>query len=146
VKYSKDKIKSAIDIIDILSSKLKDFNYDNQSEYAIEKDVLEEVNKEYLVFVSNKEAITNTMKESQKKLFHQLDEFKFPILEKYLCTKFSNNSQKQTFKCDVCKLFNANNLKALAAHKRGCNRKNGPTIATPSSIVPTNSVISNTEY
>lgn len=140
VKYSKDKIKSAIDIIDILSSKLKDFNYDNQSEYAIDKYVLEDINKEYQLFMSNKESITNTLKESQKKLFHQLEEFKFPILEKYLCTKFSNSSQRQTFKCDICKLFNANNLKALAAHKRGCNRKNNVTITTP-----INSVISNTE-
>jgi hypothetical protein len=144
VKYSKDKIKSAIDIIDILSSKIKDFNYDNQIEYAIEKDVLEEINKEYQVFISNKEAVTNTLKDSQKKMMHQLDEFKFPILEKYLCTKFSSNSQKQTLKCDICKLFNANNLKALAAHKRGCTRKNGVSNTVPLHN-PTNSVISNTE-
>jgi hypothetical protein len=145
VKYSKDKIKSAIDIIDILSAKLKDFNYDNQSEFAIDKNVLEEINKEYQTFIYNKETITNTLKEGQKKILHQLDEIKFPLLEKYLFTKFSNNSQKQKLKCDICKVFNANNLKALAAHKRGCNRKNGVSNPLTSHHNPTNSVISITE-
>ena len=32
---------------------------------------------------------------------------------------------KNGHRCDLCKNFNANNLKALAAHKRGCARKIG---------------------
>jgi hypothetical protein len=34
---------------------------------------------------------------------------------------------KNGHKCELCKNFNANNLKALAAHKRGCMRKLGNT-------------------
>lgn len=31
--------------------------------------------------------------------------------------------QKSAFTCDLCKKYAAHNLKALAAHKRGCIRK-----------------------
>lgn len=129
--YVPEKIKSAMDIIDSLSVKLKEFNNDNGYEFSIEKEILEEINKEYQNFIVQKEAIINVLKDSQKKIFSQIDEFKFPILDKYLSTKFSAPVHKQGFKCDLCKNFNANNLKALAAHKRGCVRKNGvhPVVA-----------------
>jgi len=45
--------------------------------------------------------------------------------------------QKPGLKCDMCKSFNANNLKALAAHKRGCARKqtNSITVVAAATIV-----------
>jgi hypothetical protein len=55
----------------------------------------------------------------------QLEEFQFPSLDKYLSSKFTTPIPKNGHRCDLCKIFNANNLKALAAHKRGCIRKNG---------------------
>lgn len=122
-QYSIEKIKSAVDIIDNLSIKLRELNNDNEYEYNIDKEMLEEINKEYQNFINQKESIIFVMKESQKKVFSQLDEFKFPILDKFLSTKYGTPVHKQGLKCDLCKNFNANNLKALAAHKRGCNRK-----------------------
>jgi hypothetical protein len=124
VEYSAEKITAAIDIIDNLYSKLRELNIENSYEISIEKDVLEEINKEYQAFIIHKESIMNVLKESQKKLFTQIEEFKFPALDKYLSTKFGAVPHKQGLKCDICKNFNAHNLKALAAHKRGCNRKN----------------------
>ena len=53
-----------------------------------------------------------------------MDELRFPCLEKFLSGKFAAPIQKAGLKCDLCKGFTANNLKALAAHKRGCIRKN----------------------
>jgi len=85
---------------------------------------LEEINKEYQSFITQKELIVNVLKDSQKKIFTQIEDFKFPALDKYLSTKFAATIHKQGFKCDLCKIFNANNLKAFAAHKRGCSRKN----------------------
>lgn len=123
VNYSVEKIKSAVDIIDNLSIKLRELNNDNEYEYNIDKEVLEEINKEYQNFIINKETIINVLKESQKKVFSQIDEFKFPTLDKFLSTKYGTPIHKQGLKCDLCKNFNANNLKALAAHKRGCFRK-----------------------
>lgn len=126
VNYSIDKIKIAIDLIDNLSVKMKQFNT-NDRENMIPKDVLDEINKDFQMFLTQKEAIINVMKESHKKILAQLDEMKFTALEKYLSTKFTQTNVKQGFKCDLCKYFTANNLKALAAHKRGCARKNTNT-------------------
>jgi len=85
---------------------------------------LVEKNNEYQLFLSQKNALFEVFKESQKKVFAQIDEIRFPSLDKFLSTKYAAPIQKPGLKCDLCKLFNANNLKALAAHKRGCARKN----------------------
>lgn len=122
-QYSTDKIKTAVDIIDNLFAKMKELNIDSSFEVTIDKDMLEEINKEYQYFISQKEIMTNIIKETQKKMMNQLDEFKFPGLDKYLSTKFAAVTRKTGLKCDLCKNFNAHNLKALAAHKRGCQRK-----------------------
>jgi len=121
--YSPEKITAAIDIIDNLYEKFREFNIDNSFEISIDKDVLDDINKEYQLFITQKEAMILVLKETQKKVFLQIEEFKFPTLDKYLSTKFAAVTHKQGLKCDLCKLFNAHNLKALAAHKRGCNRK-----------------------
>jgi len=121
--YSQDKIKIAIDIIDNLSGKLLEFNKQTDDN-TIPTSVLNDINKEYQLFISQKEALISVYKECQKKVLSQIDEIRFPCLDKYLSTKFTTQIQKQGFKCDLCKSFNANNLKALAAHKRGCVRKN----------------------
>ena len=65
------------------------------------------------------------IKENQKKMLSQVDDFQFPFLDKYLSSKYTKTTMKPGYKCDICKLYNAHNLKALAAHKRGCSRKHG---------------------
>ena len=122
-EYSHEKIKIAIDIIDNLAIKLKELNNVNDDN-TIPKAILDDINKEYQLFISQKEALISVYKDCQKKVLSQMDEIRFPCLDKYLSTKYTNQVQKQGFKCDLCKCFNANNLKALAAHKRGCARKN----------------------
>jgi hypothetical protein len=121
--YSPEKIKIAVDVIDTVSSKLKELNTGGRDDNNISKAVLDEINKEYQLFISQKEALVNLYKDCQKKVLSQIDEIRFPSLDKYLSTKYTNTVQKPGFKCDMCKAFNANNLKALAAHKRGCARK-----------------------
>jgi len=122
-EYSPDKIHTAVDIIDHLSVKLTELKKDNETDILISKDILDEINTEYQTFISQKEMITNVLKDQHKRALSLLDEMKIPSLDKFLSTKFAVHSQKPGLKCDLCKLFNANNLKALAAHKRGCNRK-----------------------
>lgn len=122
--YSPEKIKIAVDVIDTISGKLKELNTGSRDDNNISKAVLDEINKEYQLFISQKEALINLYKDCQKKVLSQIDEIRFPCLDKYLSTKYTNTVQKPGFKCDMCKAFNANNLKALAAHKRGCARKN----------------------
>lgn len=133
VEYNPDKIKSAVDIIDQLSSKIKqygdthanDTGEDHNCLEMIDKTILEEINKEYQLFVSQKESIIQNLREGQRKIVSQIEEFQFSSLERYLSSKFTTPVPKNGHRCDLCKVFNANNLKALAAHKRGCIRKNG---------------------
>jgi hypothetical protein len=122
--YSPEKIKIAVDAIDTISGKLKELNSNGRDDNTISKSVLDDINKEYQLFNSQKEALISLYKDCQKKMLSQIDEIRFPCLDKYLSTKYTNVIQKPGFKCDMCKAFNANNLKALAAHKRGCARKN----------------------
>lgn len=124
--YSNTKIEAAVNIIDHLYFKLHQFNKTGiNDDFTIPKDILELINNEYQMFISQKNAVIDVLKESQKKVMAQLDEIKFPSLDKYLSSKYSAPIVKQGLKCDICKCYSANNLKALAAHKRGCMRKHG---------------------
>ena len=82
------------------------------------------------MFITQKLAVIDVLKESQKKVIAQIDEIKFPSLDKYLSGKYSAPIIKSGLKCDICKYYSANNLKALAAHKRGCMRKHGLNVKT----------------
>jgi len=135
-EYSPSKIEIAIDIIDNISSKMRQFKPGHMEDCAIPKDILDAINNEYQIFISQKAAVVEVFKESQKKVLTQIDEFRFPALDKFLSTKYSAPIQKPGLKCDLCKSFCGNNLKALAAHKRGCARKNLMSpITVPQSIV-----------
>jgi hypothetical protein len=122
-EYSPVKIELAISIIDNLSTKLRQFKGKCEDDFAIPKEVLDTINNEYQLFISQKNAIIDVFKESQRKVLAQVDELRFPSLDKFLSTKYAAPIQKPGLKCDLCKSFSGNNLKALAAHKRGCIRK-----------------------
>lgn len=125
VDYSFEKIKSAIDIIDHLSVKLTEFQHENETNTnsIISKEVLDEINKDFQTFIRQKENTITLLKDQHRQALNSLDDFQMPCLSKYLSTKYATNTVTHGLKCDVCQLFLANNLKALAAHKRGCNRK-----------------------
>lgn len=130
-EYSNHKIEAAVNIIDHLYFKLQQFNKTGvNDDFTIPKDILETINNEYQMFITQKLAVIDVLKESQKKVIAQIDEIKFPSLDKYLSGKYSAPIIKSGLKCDVCKYYSANNLKALAAHKRGCMRKHGLTVKT----------------
>lgn len=124
-EYNPARIATAVDIIDQLSSKMRQFKNSGGDDCAVPKEVMDAINNEYQLFLSQKNAVIEVFKESQKKVLSQIDEIRFPALDKFLSTKYSAPIQKQGLKCDLCKSFSANNLKALAAHKRGCIRKIG---------------------
>jgi hypothetical protein len=122
-QYNPSKIAIAVDIIDQISIKIRQFK-NNGEDCCIPKDIMDTINNEYQLFLSQKIAVIEVFKESQKKVLSQIDEIRFPTLDKFLATKYSAPIQKPGLKCDICKSYSANNLKALAAHKRGCIRKN----------------------
>jgi len=140
-EYSPSKIELAISVIDNLSSKLRQFRGKSEDDCNIPKDVLDTINNEYQLFISQKNAVIDVFKESQRKVLAQIDELRFPSLDKYLSTKYSAPIQKPGLKCDLCKSFSANNLKALAAHKRGCMRKLAVSPITASVTTISNSIV-----
>ena len=137
-QYEPSRIEAAVDIIDQLSNKIRQFKHSGGDDCTVPKDIMDSINNEYQLFISQKNAVFEVFKESQKKVLAQVDEIRFPALDKFLATKYSAPIQKPGLKCDLCKSFSANNLKALAAHKRGCIRKLGKPVSTmiPAPITP----------
>jgi hypothetical protein len=129
-QYEPSRIEAAVDIIDQLSNKIRQFKHSGGDDCTVPKDIMDAINNEYQLFISQKNAVIEVFKESQKKVLAQVDEIRFPALDKFLATKYSAPIQKPGLKCDLCKSFSANNLKALAAHKRGCIRKLGKPTTT----------------
>ena len=112
-----------MDIIDTLLSRLSQYQGKTDNEYSIPKDILDIINNDYQTFLSQKSAIAEVFKEHQKKVLSQIDELKLPALDRFLSSKYMAPIPKPGLKCELCKSYFANNLKALAAHKRGCVRK-----------------------
>jgi hypothetical protein len=130
VEYSKEKIQLAIDIIENLDPKLQELSYDID-ESSVSKDVLDDINREFQNFITQKDALVNISKDIQKKLLLQIDELRFPALEKFLSTKYAT-TKKSGYSCHLCNNFDAPTKKSLSAHVRGCSKKN--TFVTPTNI------------
>ena len=117
VEYSQDKIKTAIDVIDSLSNKLRELNAsENEEGITIRKDVLDNINKEFQVFISQKELLTTTVKDFQKRILLQIEDLKMPDLTDYLNSKYAS-IQNQEWVCDVCKA-SFTKKSSLASHKK----------------------------
>jgi len=121
VEYDADKIKAAVDIIDQLKSTLDNSDHVSGESLTIDKDVLDDINKEYQMFIANKLSHVKTIKDYQQRLLSQVEDFKLPNLEQYLSKLYASSSSKN----DVCEYCNyvAKNSRALAAHYRGCSVK-----------------------
>jgi hypothetical protein len=119
--YSPDKIRIAVDIIDNLSSKIKDFNEDDD-ENSISKDILDSINEEYQIYIQQKESMMTTLKDFSKKMTSQIEDIKFPELDKYLSQKYAY-VKTRCFTCDICNVFTAGSKQGISAHKRGCIKK-----------------------
>jgi len=126
VEYSKEKIQIAVDIIDHLSQTIEKNNLDDENENTITSDILNDINKEYQNFALQKDIIVGITKDNAKKLLSQLDEMKFPTLDKYLSLRFASIANvtrlNNQHKCDLCD-FTTTTLKSLSAHKRMHNKE-----------------------
>jgi len=121
-EYSIDKIRIAVDIIDNLSGKLEDVTHHDENN-SISKEILDIINDEYQRYISQKEAMIVTLRDFQKKMSMQIDDIKFPELDKYLSHKYAY-VKSSCFTCDLCNNFTASSKQSLSAHKRGCQKRN----------------------
>ena len=83
---------------------------------VIRKDVLDKINDQFQIFISQKEMILTTVKEMNKKLMTQVDDLKMPDLSQFLNEKYAS-IQNQQFTCEYCSIP-FQNKRSLAAHKK----------------------------
>jgi hypothetical protein len=121
VEYDADKIKAAVDIIDHFKYKLGDLEKSEGEQRTINKDVLDEINKEYQTFILNKLSHIKTIKDYNQKLLSQMEDIQIPSLEQYLSKLYASSTSKEDI-CEYCNYI-AKNSRALAAHYRGCSQK-----------------------
>jgi hypothetical protein len=117
VDYSAEKIKMAIDVIDILSERLEKIsNVEDIDGCVIKKEVLDKINDQFQLFLSQKEVVLTTIKEMNKKLMTQIEDMKIPDLSLFLNEKYAS-IQNQQFVCEICNLP-FQNKRSLASHKK----------------------------
>jgi hypothetical protein len=117
VDYSAEKIKMAIDVIDILSERLEEIsNVEDIDGCVIKKEVLDKINDQFQLFLSQKEVVLTTIKEMNKKLMTQIEDMKIPDLSLFLNEKYAS-IQNQQFVCEICNLP-FQNKRSLASHKK----------------------------
>lgn len=121
VEYDADKIKAAIDIIDYFKEALGDVESGHGELVNINKETLDDINKEYQNFINNKLLHIKTIKDFQQKLIAQVEDIKVPALEHFLSKLYASSSSKENT-CDYCS-YVAKNVRALTAHHRGCAQK-----------------------
>ena len=118
VNYDPEIIKIAVDIIDSFKSKLDEITLTD--DYSISNDTLEEINKEYQLFVEQKLAQLKMVKDFSQKMIKSIEDIQLPSLEKMLSSRFGyTNSGK--FICEKCHFVGKNRL-ALSVHKRTCDK------------------------
>jgi hypothetical protein len=118
VNYDPEIIKIAIDIIDSFKSKLDEITL--TEDYSISNDTLEEINKEYQLFVEQKLSQLKMVKDFSQKMIKSIEDVQLPSLEKMLSSRFGYTTSGK-FICDKCHFVGKNRL-ALSVHKRTCDK------------------------
>lgn len=123
--YEPTKIKIAIDIIDSLSIKLQNLESNNEEEYSINKEDMDEILEEYRTFISQKLQMIDTIRSVTKQLMDKMEDIQLPNLKK-LFMKLGNIENDNDFKCTFCNIWSGKNKASLSAHVRNCkfNPKN----------------------
>jgi len=121
VEYDENKISIAINIIDSLFPIVQ--QQANMEYESISCEQLNLNNKEFQSIISQKKKIIKTLQENTHNIINDISKIDIPTLSSILNTKFSQ-SDKLTYKCNICNDFIGKNSRALAAHKRGCIKKN----------------------
>lgn len=122
--YSEDKIKCAINVIDSISNVINDYcSINGLNTHVIQKEDLDEINKEYNNFNQQKHIILDFIRNKPKILINQIEDLKFSKLDNYLNKNANYISTVGIYTCTLCNFYTSNTLKGIAAHKRGCKKK-----------------------
>ena len=119
VNFDNDKIKTAIEIVEHFKIKLDELG-SNDQDCMIEKNVLDEINKEFINYVNQKSNMTKLLKDFSEKMNLSIIDLKLPSLEKYLSSRFAFSSIQTD---NMCKYCEKHVPKSLSQHYRYCSSK-----------------------
>jgi len=126
-EYDGYKIKTAVNTIEHLAETLNDLNKnidsdsDDNSYESISCDFLSELNKDYQIFLRDRNEIIKNTKKQQKELVSSLNKLTLTSLEKLLKSKFANTQNFGTV-CEYCQKICVNK-RGLTTHFRKCPKK-----------------------
>lgn len=119
VNFDVDKIKTAIEIVENFKIKLDEVIV-KEDGCTIEKDVLEDINKEFVSYVNQKYVLLKLVKDFNEKMNLSINELKMPNLEKYLSSRFAFSTNQADNMCKYCEKFIP---KSMSQHYRYCSAK-----------------------
>ena len=115
------KIRAAVEIVDHITATI-DKNAHTNNELQISSEDLESINREYKLFIDQKDTLVNLIKDCTRRITNQIGDLQLPSLEKYLSSQFASVKSSE-FVCQYCNSYVAKNQRALKSHQRGCLRK-----------------------
>lgn len=118
VNYNSELIISAVQIIDMITSKIDLENIDTEK---ISKDTLSEMQKDLMAFLKNKNRLLEMSKKYHKEIQNMIESIDLPSISQFLSNNFSN-TELLLFNCQYCNR-SFRNKRALASHYKGCQKK-----------------------
>jgi hypothetical protein len=116
VHFDKNIIKTAVEIVEHFKERLDELSFNN-NEFTIETETLEEINKDFIMYINQKHNMIKLLKDFDEKMAHSINELKMPNLEKYLSSKFAYSFNQNSNLCKFCNKFV---LKSMPQHLRHC--------------------------
>jgi len=119
VNNDAEKIKIAINIVDHFKRKIDELNQNTEVD-TIDKELLDQINREYQNYGLQKLNMIKLIKDCNQKMLKQIDEIQIPSLDDYLSSRYAFSTTKII--CEYCQ-YVAKNQPSMSAHQRGCSVK-----------------------
>jgi len=120
VNFDIEKISTGIEIIEHFKMKVDELLISDNENIAIDKELLEEINQEYVYFVNQKTSILKLFKEMNEKMIEKVNDLKLPNLNHFLSKRFAFSSNQKE---NVCKYCDEPIKKSVLQHYRYCISK-----------------------
>lgn len=116
VKFDIEKISMAIDIVENFKIKMDEMNI-SHSDIVINKDIMNDINNEFMYFVNQKSNLLKYVKDIGEKI----NELRMPQLEHFLGKRFALSTKQMS--SSVCEFCKEPVKKSLKQHYRYCQVK-----------------------
>ena len=120
-RYDTDMIQIGVNIIDDIKLKIG-LHEINEETFQIESNELDNINKEYNIFIVQKLNHIKTIKEFSKKLIDEVEQMNIPTLH-YILDKNYGSDLNKDLCCKLCNFVGKNKL-SLASHTKAHTNKN----------------------